>query len=241
MACHCCGGSSLSKISPGNNLWQLFVHEDCCILLKMYIFPHCIHDYSCRDGEELDSQGDASSQPDTISIASRTSQNTMDSDKVRNHSLFFIQTATHSPVLLIRTWFRHHLLASRHRQIRGWRQRVESYGPRYSAQQENPSNCRNCTEVDTFVWERIFACSDRSILVKSGINTTDGLSSYAQYEHRKHTHTGTHRRTNGHTHRGTHRCINAYNSTNYNLDFCTESLFSFLSCSQSSGNIKPKL
>lgn len=38
---------------------------------------------TCRDGEELDSQGDASSQPDTISIASRTSQNTLDSDKVR--------------------------------------------------------------------------------------------------------------------------------------------------------------
>lgn len=35
-----------------------------------------------RDGEDLDSQGDASSQPDTISIASRTSQNTLDSDKV---------------------------------------------------------------------------------------------------------------------------------------------------------------
>lgn len=38
---------------------------------------------ACRDGEELDSQGDASSQPDTISIASRTSQNTLDSDKVK--------------------------------------------------------------------------------------------------------------------------------------------------------------
>ncbi|XP_054897787.1 triple functional domain protein isoform X1 [Poeciliopsis prolifica] len=35
-----------------------------------------------RDGEDLDSQGDASSQPDTISIASRTSQNTLDSDKL---------------------------------------------------------------------------------------------------------------------------------------------------------------
>ncbi|TNN79748.1 Triple functional domain protein [Liparis tanakae] len=35
-----------------------------------------------RDGEELDSQADASSQPDTISIASRTSQNTLDSDKL---------------------------------------------------------------------------------------------------------------------------------------------------------------
>lgn len=32
--------------------------------------------------EDPDSQGDASSQPDTISIASRTSQNTVDSDKV---------------------------------------------------------------------------------------------------------------------------------------------------------------
>lgn len=37
----------------------------------------------CRElGEDADSQGDGSSQPDTISIASRTSQNTADSDKV---------------------------------------------------------------------------------------------------------------------------------------------------------------
>lgn len=37
----------------------------------------------CREGgEDGDSQGDGSSQPDTISIASRTSQNTVDSDKV---------------------------------------------------------------------------------------------------------------------------------------------------------------
>uniref|UniRef100_A0A8C3SVC2 Trio Rho guanine nucleotide exchange factor n=1 Tax=Chelydra serpentina TaxID=8475 RepID=A0A8C3SVC2_CHESE len=35
-----------------------------------------------KDGEDLDSQGDGSSQPDTISIASRTSQNTLDSDKL---------------------------------------------------------------------------------------------------------------------------------------------------------------
>uniref|UniRef100_A0A8C9R172 Trio Rho guanine nucleotide exchange factor a n=1 Tax=Scleropages formosus TaxID=113540 RepID=A0A8C9R172_SCLFO len=35
-----------------------------------------------RDGEDLDSQGDGSSQPDTISLASRTSQNTLDSDKL---------------------------------------------------------------------------------------------------------------------------------------------------------------
>ncbi|KAM9308253.1 triple functional domain protein [Gastrophryne carolinensis] len=34
-----------------------------------------------RDGDDLDSQGDGS-QPDTISIASRTSQNTLDSDKL---------------------------------------------------------------------------------------------------------------------------------------------------------------
>uniref|UniRef100_A0A8C3CRS8 non-specific serine/threonine protein kinase n=1 Tax=Cairina moschata TaxID=8855 RepID=A0A8C3CRS8_CAIMO len=34
------------------------------------------------NGEDLDSQGDGSSQPDTISIASRTSQNTLDSDKL---------------------------------------------------------------------------------------------------------------------------------------------------------------
>ncbi|TRY92866.1 hypothetical protein DNTS_031812, partial [Danionella cerebrum] len=39
-----------------------------------------------RDGEELDSQCDASSQPDTISIASRTSQNTLDSDKLSGGS-----------------------------------------------------------------------------------------------------------------------------------------------------------
>ncbi|XP_050988346.1 triple functional domain protein isoform X3 [Labeo rohita] len=39
-----------------------------------------------RDGEDLDSQGDASSQPDTISIASRTSQNTLDSDKLSGGS-----------------------------------------------------------------------------------------------------------------------------------------------------------
>nr|XP_015214255.1 PREDICTED: kalirin isoform X1 [Lepisosteus oculatus] len=38
---------------------------------------------SKRDtGEDADSQGDGSSQPDTISIASRTSQNTVDSDKL---------------------------------------------------------------------------------------------------------------------------------------------------------------
>lgn len=41
---------------------------------------------SARDGEDLDSQGEGSSQPDTISLASRTSQNTLDSDKVSQHT-----------------------------------------------------------------------------------------------------------------------------------------------------------
>lgn len=40
----------------------------------------CVYREGAEDG---DSQGDGSSQPDTISIASRTSQNTVDSDKVR--------------------------------------------------------------------------------------------------------------------------------------------------------------
>lgn len=38
--------------------------------------------------EDVDSQGDGSSQPDTISIASRTSQNTVDSDKVGQCPIF---------------------------------------------------------------------------------------------------------------------------------------------------------
>lgn len=37
---------------------------------------------SRETSEDADSLGDASSQPDTVSIASRTSQNTADSDKV---------------------------------------------------------------------------------------------------------------------------------------------------------------
>ncbi len=48
--------------------------------------------YVHRDGEDLDSQGDGSSQPDTISLASRTSQNTLDSDKVRIHHLSMRRT-----------------------------------------------------------------------------------------------------------------------------------------------------
>ncbi|KAM8883086.1 triple functional domain protein-like isoform 4-T4 [Synchiropus picturatus] len=40
------------------------------------------HHKGRRDGEDMDSQGEGSSQPDTISLASRTSQNTLDSDKL---------------------------------------------------------------------------------------------------------------------------------------------------------------
>lgn len=40
------------------------------------------------DREDLDSQGEGSSQPDTISLASRTSQNTLDSDKVVHTHMF---------------------------------------------------------------------------------------------------------------------------------------------------------
>lgn len=48
------------------------------IVLDLFVYV-CL----CREiGEDADSQGDGSSQPDTISIASRTSQNTADSDKV---------------------------------------------------------------------------------------------------------------------------------------------------------------
>lgn len=45
--------------------------------------PAKLRNNSKRDGvEDGDSQGDGSSQPDTISIASRTSQNTVESDKL---------------------------------------------------------------------------------------------------------------------------------------------------------------
>lgn len=50
----------------------------------------CVSD---RDGEDLDSQGEGSSQPDTISLASRTSQNTLDSDKVRTCAHLWPETA----------------------------------------------------------------------------------------------------------------------------------------------------
>lgn len=51
--------------------------------VSVVIFILCVFVCPCREiGEDADSQGDGSSQPDTISIASRTSQNTADSDKV---------------------------------------------------------------------------------------------------------------------------------------------------------------
>lgn len=49
-----------------------------------HIHPGCAVCFCREGGEDGDSQGDGSSQPDTISIASRTSQNTVDSDKVGN-------------------------------------------------------------------------------------------------------------------------------------------------------------
>ncbi|XP_048341707.1 kalirin isoform X6 [Sphaerodactylus townsendi] len=56
-------------------------------------------------GEDADSQGDGSSQPDTISIASRTSQNTVDSDKLSGGCELTVVlqdfTASHSSELSI--------------------------------------------------------------------------------------------------------------------------------------------
>lgn len=53
-------------------------HLDFLLIMRVCVFV--------RDGEDLDSQGEGSSQPDTISLASRTSQNTLDSDKVSLHT-----------------------------------------------------------------------------------------------------------------------------------------------------------
>lgn len=51
-----------------------------CSDLGLHLYPEL------SDREDLDSQGEGSSQPDTISLASRTSQNTLDSDKVVTHT-----------------------------------------------------------------------------------------------------------------------------------------------------------
>lgn len=62
-----------------------------CLFSHYYtIYWSCV---SGRDGEDLDSQGEGSSQPDTISLASRTSQNTLDSDKVRIYAQWWPETA----------------------------------------------------------------------------------------------------------------------------------------------------
>lgn len=60
----------------------------------------------CREGgEDGDSQGDGSSQPDTISIASRTSQNTVDSDKVgRTESVEWTERTWRQPMETPRLW-----------------------------------------------------------------------------------------------------------------------------------------
>lgn len=67
---------------------------------------------ACSDGEELDSQGDASSQPDTISIASRTSQNTLDSDKVGKHTHMNTHKQSPGVVALKKTTFQYCFISS---------------------------------------------------------------------------------------------------------------------------------
>ena len=65
----------------------LFPHQNCLCIKQRYSSCVCVCVCVCvfrEGGEDGDSQGDGSSQPDTISIASRTSQNTVDSDKVGN-------------------------------------------------------------------------------------------------------------------------------------------------------------
>lgn len=57
--------------------------------------------------EDADSLGDASSQPDTVSIASRTSQNTADSDKVTHRRLlgvFFSSRGVCRPASWPHSW-----------------------------------------------------------------------------------------------------------------------------------------
>ncbi|TNM93281.1 hypothetical protein fugu_018683 [Takifugu bimaculatus] len=62
------------------------------------------------DREDLDSQGEGSSQPDTISLASRTSQNTLDSDKLSmTKDIFFFFS---SPVAAELTVVIHDFMAS---------------------------------------------------------------------------------------------------------------------------------
>lgn len=192
MACHCCGGSSLSKISPGNNLWQLFVHEVCCILLKIDIF--FLHIVSMITLAEMERTWTARGMPAANRIPSplplahpRTQWTAIRSGTTHcfpsklplTHPfthLFLIppSSAGASPSSETRLqaacgklWPA--IFCTRREPI----ELLELYGSRHVCVRENLR-------------------SDRSILVKSGINTTDGLSSYAQYEHRKHTHTGAH-------------------------------------------------
>lgn len=83
----------------------LFVYSTLLLCVGRYVywlvfgFSHSVWFIICRDGEDLDSQGDGSSQPDTISLASRTSQNTLDSDKVREQP-FYITYTTISSILM---------------------------------------------------------------------------------------------------------------------------------------------
>lgn len=83
---------SISKRSP---IWSqlllyllslpVYLCISYMIFLFLMVFLFVLYTSLFRETtEDADSQGDASSQPDTISIASRTSQNTVDSDKVKS-------------------------------------------------------------------------------------------------------------------------------------------------------------
>lgn len=80
----------------------LFSHSDCLCLpviqMKIFTLIMCVF----REGEDGDSQGDGSSQPDTISIASRTSQNTVDSDKVGNTHMELLENTSEARGLAVR-------------------------------------------------------------------------------------------------------------------------------------------
>lgn len=75
---------ALDIIANGKTSVQhILIHSDCVCVFR-------------EGGEDGDSQGDGSSQPDTISIASRTSQNTVDSDKVGNTHTHTHTSTTHT-------------------------------------------------------------------------------------------------------------------------------------------------
>lgn len=62
-------------------IWSIVLTHD--LNLRVVYVCGCFVLFNRDTSEDADSLGDASSQPDTVSIASRTSQNTADSDKVQ--------------------------------------------------------------------------------------------------------------------------------------------------------------